>query len=367
MTRSPAEAVRRVVVSGDGSDAPQMHGSTHVRVGATRIVAWFAGTGEGFRDTAIWLARQTDYGPWEDPRPVLGAGDAQPWWNPVLAVSPGGLLTLFVHRGEHISRWQTLVSTSRDEGRTWSPPEELVPGDHGGRGPVRTPPIRTPRGAWLAPSSHEDGGDPPVWEAFFDRSEDNGRTWTAAPVPLDRRHLHGPGVIQPALWFSGSRALAILRTGEGRARRTTSEDDGLTWSLAREIDLPQNNSGLAAAALPDGRAALVHNPVGGNWAKRCPLSISVSSDEGVSWARVLDLDDGSVPPSVPPGRTLPELPTGAAPGLHAADSGIVTSGIGEYSYPTAIAEADGSLVVSYTWQRRGIVLARVPASLLRTT
>jgi predicted neuraminidase len=364
MTGPRADAVTRVVVSGDGSDAAQMHGSTHVLVGDTRVVAWFAGTGEGFRDTAIWVARRIGDGPWEAPRPVLGEHDAQPWWNPVLAVSPGGVLTLFAHRGERISRWQTLVSTSEDGGGTWSVPRELVPGDRGGRGPVRTPPIRTPRGAWLAPSSCEGGGIPPVWEAFFDRSEDDGRTWTAAPVPLDRRRLHGPGAIQPALWFSGARAIAILRTGEGRALRTTSEDDGRSWSPARAIDLPQNNSGLAAAALSDGRAVLVHNPVGGDWADRCPLSISLSSDEGVTWTRVLDLDDGKTPPSVLAGTALPEPPAGAAPGVHATDLGIVTSGIGEYSYPTVLTETDGSLTVSYTWQRCGIVLAHVPASML---
>ena len=49
----------------------------------------------------------------------------------------------------------------------------------------------------------------------------------------------------------------------------------------------------------------------------------------------------------------------ARPGFTPADTGVVTSGVGEYSYPTVV--LDGSdLLVTYTWQRRGIVLARLP-------
>jgi predicted neuraminidase len=39
----------------------------------------------------------------------------------------------------------------------------------------------------------------------------------------------------------------------------------------------------------------------------------------------------------------------------------VTSGAGEYSYPTAVLDGD-RLLVSYTWQRRGIVLAEISLS-----
>ncbi len=39
--------------------------------------------------------------------------------------------------------------------------------------------------------------------------------------------------------------------------------------------------------------------------------------------------------------------------------GVVTSGAGEYPYPTAVVDGD-RLLVTYTWQRRGIVLAEVP-------
>jgi predicted neuraminidase len=41
----------------------------------------------------------------------------------------------------------------------------------------------------------------------------------------------------------------------------------------------------------------------------------------------------------------------------------VTSGAGEYSYPTAVLDGD-RLFISYTWQRRGIVLAEVPLNAL---
>ncbi len=63
---------------------------------------------------------------------------------------------------------------SPDGERTWTEPVELVPGDEGGRGPVRAKPIRLSDGAWLAGASTELGS----WRPFADRSEDRGEAWT---------------------------------------------------------------------------------------------------------------------------------------------------------------------------------------------
>jgi hypothetical protein len=72
------------------------------------------------------------------------------------------------------------------------------------------------------------------------------------------------------------------------------------------------------------------------------------------------LDDGSPWPGV-----AQRLDPAATPGFAPGDAGVVTSGVAEYSYPSVV--LDGSdLVVTYTWQRRGIVLARLPIADLET-
>ncbi|QUB99458.1 sialidase family protein [Cellulosimicrobium cellulans] len=356
--------VERLLVSGDGEAWAQCHASTVARTGGRTLVAWFAGTREGTPDNAIWLVAEED-GVWGEPQVVLGEDDGVAWWNPVLAVAPDGRLWLFAHRGERISRWVTWYRTSTDHGRTWTAPRELVPGDaSGGRGPVKNPPVVTPRGAWLAPSSVESGGADPVWGARFDRSEDAGASWALADVPLDRSRLRGAGIIQPALWSGRSGLVAVCRSSEGLVYRTTSADDGRTWTAAAPTRLPNNNSGLTAVRLPSGRVALVHNPVGEEWGARCPLSVSVSDDDGLTWHRVLDLEDGTEAPATLPGVPVPALREAGPPsGFAAGDTGIVTDGHGEYSYPSATTDG-ATLLVAYTWQRRGIVLARVPLGLV---
>ncbi|KLN36665.1 hypothetical protein FB00_02075 [Cellulosimicrobium funkei] len=357
--------VERLLVSGDGGAWAQCHASTVARTGGRTLVAWFAGTREGTPDNAIWLVAEED-GVWGEPQVVLGEDDDVAWWNPVLAVAPDGRLWLFAHRGARISRWVTWYRTSTDHGRTWTEPRELVPGDaSGGRGPVKNPPVVTPEGAWLAPSSVESGGAEPVWAARFDRSEDAGATWALADVPLDRSHVRGAGIIQPALWTGDDELVALCRSSEGVVYRTTSDDDGRSWSPAVPTRLPNNNSGLTVLRLPSGRVVLVHNPVGEDWGARCPLSLSVSDDDGVTWRPAVEVEDGVVPPASIAGVGLPTVAEEGAPsGFAAGDTGIVTDGRGEYSYPSATLDDDGSVLVGYTWQRRGIVLARVPVDLL---
>nr|WP_241744176.1 sialidase family protein [Cellulosimicrobium arenosum] len=357
--------VRRSFVAVDHPGWVQAHASSVLVVGDEVLVAWFAGTREGSDDNRVWLARRgrgPDGRAWHEPEIVLPAPVAH--WNPVLATGPDGAVRLFVRRGPRISTWSTWVSRSVDAGRTWSVAVELVPGDVGGRGPVKNPPLLLPDGAWLAPGSTEAWGEDPRWSPFVDRSVDGGATWQAAPIPLDRSRLRGAGAIQPALWEGRDGAVhALLRSTEGHALRSSSSDAGRTWSVAEPVDLPNNNSGLTVVALGDGRVACVHNPVSADWGARCPLVVSVSEDDGATWRYAVTVEDGRTAVDDRPGLTPSSpLPTGG--GFAPADDGVMTSGVGEYSYPAAALTQD-ALLVTYTWQRRGIVEAHVPVDLLR--
>lgn len=343
----------RAFVTLDDPRWTQCHASTLAVVDGQPVVAWFAGTREGTPDNRIVV--------WRDGgTQVLDTGRDVAHWNPVLAPGPADDLWLFLKAGSRISEWITLATHSFDGGDTWERVRELVPGDRsGGRGPVRNPPLVTPGGLWLAPGSVERWGEPPrcdsaIWDPFVDVSSDGGTTWQRAPLPVDHAALTGAGHIQPALWWGRGGPVALMRSTEGCAYRSTSPDGGRTWTTAAPTPLPNNNSGLTAVALPSGRVACVHNPSAQDWGSRCPLSLSVSDDDGLSWTPVLVLDDGSPWPGV-----AQHLDPAARPGFTPGDAGVITSGVAEYSYPSAVIDGD-DLIITYTWQRRGIVLARLP-------
>ena len=206
-------------------------------------------------------------------KPVRAAKvDDTAHWNPVLFRDGEDIIHHFFKVGVDEIHWKTYWTLSHDDGTNWSKPVELVRGDVGGRGPVKNKPILLSDGSWLAPASieYKEGGRE-VWKAFADRSEDRGKTWqrsadfvipTSTDGKRDRR-FRSVGAIQPTFWESEpGKVHALLRTGSGKVWRTNSVDGGLTWSPYEVTDLPNNNSGLDALRLADGRVVLIYNPVG---------------------------------------------------------------------------------------------------------
>jgi predicted neuraminidase len=309
----------REFVFEDDRPFQQCHASTLVQLSNRRILAaWFGGTHERHPDVGIWVADRSE-STWSVPRLAIKINNL-PHWNPVLFRAPNGDVLLFFKVGPNCMDWQTWVAVSTDDGKTWSPPRELVPGADRARGPVKNKLIVLADGAWLAPNSIET---PESWDVFTERSEDNGQTWTASDlVPRVREGWQGKGVIQPTLWESQpGRVHMLMRSTCGAICRSDSNDGGRTWSRLYPTALPNNNSGLDLACLADGVLALVYNHVaGGIGAPRTPLSLALSFDNGQTWPRRLDLE------------TQP----------------------GEYSYPAIIPTVSG-MAITYTWKRERIV------------
>ncbi|MER7334695.1 MULTISPECIES: sialidase family protein [unclassified Micromonospora] len=327
-------------------DVPgQCHGSTVCQAGGAFVVAWFQGDHEGAANSRIWLSRGAG-GDWS--APVVVSGDLAPCWNPVLHPQDSGALLLFFKVGATISSWRTFLATSLDGGRTWSAPQPLLPDDVGGRGPVRTPPVRLRSGRLLAGASTETWGAAPRWDSFVDISDDDGRSWRRTQdIAIDHDTFPGAGIIQPTLWQNPAGEVRLLaRSTAGRLVSSTSADDGETWPAGALSSVPNNNSGVSACAV-DEVVYLAHNPASGDWASRAPLLVSRSFDDGASWQ---------------PWATLEEsLESTGGEGYQPADSGVVTTGVNEFSYPCLVRTPDG-LAVTYTWQRRGIVLATLTPS-----
>lgn len=302
------------------------HASTLVKMDNGEILAaWFGGTYEKHDDVDIWLSRRDSKG-WSEPQRIT-VDENIPHWNPVLYKKQDGTVVLFFKVGKEIADWQTYYVTSGDCGKTWNEPKQLVEGDtSGGRGPVKNKAIRLKSGRIIAPSSTEQNKD---WRCFVDISDNDMKTWEKTDfVERPKRYGKTVGMIQPTLWESEPDNVHMLvRTNRRYIYRSDSADGGKTWCPAYKTGLFNNNSGIDIAKTHDGRLFLVSNPVKENWGERTPLTVVCSADNGNSW------DLGVVLESMP----------------------------GEYSYPAIIADGN-ELLVTYTWNRKKIVFAKIKIS-----
>ena len=131
--------------------------------------------------------------------------------------------------------------------------------------------------------------------------------------------------IQPAiLRHKDGRLQVVCRTRNAKVAASWSSDNGETWSKVTLLDVENNNSGLDAVTLKDGRHVLVYNNFetipGTPKGARTPLSVAIS-DDGVNWKHVITLED---------------------------------SPVSQYSYPAVIQGKDGKVHVAYTWRRQRI-------------
>lgn len=311
------------------------HASTVLKLDNENVmIACFGGTHEGNDDVEIWLT-SGDGNSFKEPI-KFGYEKNVPNWNPVLFRGGNGKLEceiiLFFKSGKRIPNWRTIYTISYDNGETWSSVHKLIPHDYsGGRGPVKNKPLRLSDGTWIAPRSLET---PTTWTAELDRSVDCGRTWQPLhPISykINDAIIHSlqnnktNGVIQPTLWENPFGHIHMLmRSTWGRIYRSDSSDYGITWSPAYETGLPNNNSGIDLDRTSDGTLVLCYNNVSENWGKRTPLNLAYSVDNGDTFIDDLILEDSG----------------------------------GEYSYPAVIAD-DNILHVTYTWNRKNIVYAKI--------
>src|SRR5437867_1120464 len=102
------------------------HASSIVETKAGLLVAWFGGTRERALDVGIWLARHLS-GAWTKPVEVATGRVAEeqrrhPCWNPVLFQPRAGPLCLFYKVGPSPESWWGMVTTSTDDGQSWTSP-----------------------------------------------------------------------------------------------------------------------------------------------------------------------------------------------------------------------------------------------------
>lgn len=309
---------------------PSCHSATIAETPEGMVTAFFGGTRERNPDVCIYVCRKID-GKWTAPEEVANGVQNDtlryPTWNPVLFQIPDGDLLLFYKVGPSPSGWWGMMMRSTDCGKTWSKPEKLP---EGYVGPVKNKPVLLTDGTLICPTSTEGDG----WHVYFEMTKDFGKTWTKTKA-INNPKVYN--IIQPSILKHSDGSLQMLcRSKNSVIATSSSKDNGETWSLVQDAGLPNNNSGIDAVTLADGRQLVVYNhvktPIGAKKGHRTPLNVAVSKD-GKHWEAALVLED---------------------------------SEISQYSYPAVIQSSDGLVHIVYTWRRERIKHVVIDPKKLKT-
>jgi predicted neuraminidase len=147
--------------------------------------------------------------------------------------------------------------------------------------------------------------------------------------PLGRIDNRPLGLIEPSVVQLTEGTIVMLMRAEwgGFLWESRSHDRGATWTPATPTEIPNPSSMAQLLRLNDGRIALFLNPTGGEVGRRGPrdpLSVWISDDEMKTWGQ----------------------------------RAVIATG-GRCAYPHAIQTSDGTLLVAYDRDRRGVRLVRV--------
>jgi predicted neuraminidase len=175
---------------------------------------------------------------------------------------------------------------------------------------TRTHPLELPSGRILVPM-YSDGYSYGIMAI----TDDRGYTWTASEP------IVGAGCIQPSVVRKNDGTLVAYLRDNGpppkRAHMSTSTDDGVSWTQARDTEILNPGTSLEVIRLKNGHWIIVHNDLEQG---RYSLVAAVSDDEGATWKWRRHLDGD-------PSKNVPN----------------------QYHYPSVIQAKDGAIHVTYSY------------------
>ncbi|MDY6268248.1 MAG: sialidase family protein [Selenomonadaceae bacterium] len=310
----------------------------------TMLCCWFAGTYEGGADINVVVSRlEKGADHWSEPIHISNENDFSDQ-NPSLFLAPNGeiwaMYTAQLGRqpGKDNMQYTAVVKkqVSTDDGRTWGEPE-VVFGEEGtfSRQPIQI--LSSGRwvyGNWICTDSNRGlAGDPSAVQI----SDDQGKTWRRVDIPDSVGRVH-PNIVE----LMPGVLVAFFRSREAdHIYRSTSEDNGDSWTVPEPTELPNNNSGISALMLKSGRIAIAYNPTSapaaygrkGAWpGLRCPVAVALSEDGGVTWPIIRCMERGE--------------------GFMGRENKTNNR---QYEYPYLMQDKAGNLHLAYAYQtRRGV-------------
>ena len=300
------------------------------------VAAWYAGSGEGADDVAIYLTRRDAEGNWTQPQPVFTREGVMrdlrrnviSLGNPLLLPDPSGRLgMLFVSIAA--GRWSGSsmnLAWSEDGGSTWGPARNLTMNPLANLSSLpRNPPAPLLGGGWAVPVYEEFLGKFPEvlwlqprgddWSAAVSRIEGGVYILQSSVVPLAKdRAAAFFRDFRPARWMSAA----------------WSDDAGRTWTKPVTTGLHNRDSGQCVIRLSDGALLCAFNDVSPG--KRENLRLALSQDEGRTWKTIATI---------------------------AEETGQ------EFSYPYLIRGADGMIRMVYSARQTQIVFTEFNEAWIR--
>jgi predicted neuraminidase len=299
---------------------------------------WFSGSNEGDSNVGIVVARLKKGEKTWSHAVLVDRDPAKSFQNPVPYEAPNGEIWIF-HTAQSAGKGQAdsqvLKSISKDGGKTWSTPVVIFSkaGSY-----TRQPLVEGANGELLLPlfystSAGITDGARNNYSAV-EVSTDGGKTWKEFEVPDSKGMVH-MDIVKLTL----KRYVAFYRNRFADFIYRSTSSDGLHWTAPEATSLPNNNASIQAIKLANGHLVMAFNNVSGKkgvhiaqTGPRAPLSLAISTEGGLTWSGVRDL----------------ELPD------NTYATGMVPFGPEEYSYPSLVQLPSGKIVVAYTYRRRAI-------------
>ncbi|MBW1829389.1 MAG: exo-alpha-sialidase [Deltaproteobacteria bacterium] len=271
-----------------------VHCATVVEISEGRLLAfWYGGTHERDKDTCIY---SSVFDPqkceWTSERTLITRKDTQQdlgrhikfLGNPVVIKDEDSKLWLF-YVSVSFGGWSGSsinLTTSSDEGKTWTPSRRLV----------TSPCLNLATLVKGAPFLFEDGTiGLPVYHEFIGKFGELLRLDREGNVIRKTRLSWGRDALQPVIVpITQESGVGFMRySGKTLPRlllvRTT--DGGGTWSHPVKVDVPNPNAAVSSIRLESGAILLIHNNDGD---LRCDMTLSYSEDNGSTWRVIYEFE-----------------------------------------------------------------------------